>query len=276
MTNFTLYRKEIEMLEITKQLIISGDYHGGYRESITELFREGNNHLREDFLEIIPVERLEWAKELIFFLASVSFSCGGQIGSLYGRNRNVKDVINDITDLQELIAKECNKRFHYGVFYSWQSDLEGKYNRNFLEDAIEKSIKRVNQNTAKGPWLSLDKDTRGVPGSPDIVNTILQKIDRSVCFIADVTLIDTIGHKKVANPNVMLEVGYALSSLGYERVILICNTSYGELKELPFDLGLKRIIQYRYDATSSDEEKKAYKEKITSNLVDNMSSIVSL
>ena len=48
------------------------------------------------------------------------------------------------------------------------------------------------------------------------------------------------------------------------------------MKELQFDLGLKRIIQYRYDATSSDEEKKECKEKITSFLVDAMSSIVSL
>ena len=29
-----------------------------------------------------------------------------------------------------------------------------------------------------------------------------------------------------AYPNVMLELGYAFSSLGYERVVLVCNTAY--------------------------------------------------
>lgn len=276
MTNFTLYRKEIDMLGIIKQQFLNNQFHGGYRESVAELFQTSNNHLRDDFLDIIPVERLEWAKELISFLSTVNSSGSGSIGSIYRGNRKVVDVIADITELQELIATECNKRFRYGVFYSWQSDTEGKYTRNFIEDAIEKSIKKVNGEVSAGPRLSLDKDTRGVPGSPDIVNTILQKIDRSVCFIADITLIGNIGNKKVVNPNVMLELGYALSSLGYERVILVCNTAFGELKELPFDLGLKRVISYKYDLNCSDEEKKACKEALVSKLFDAMKAIVSL
>lgn len=212
MTNFALYRKEIEMLEITKQLFLKGQYHGGYRESIAELFFENNEHFRPEFLEIIPVENLEATKGLLFFLKTVNSSMSGghntTIGSIYGGSRNVKDVIASITALQDMIRVECNKRFHFGVFYSWQSDTESKYNRNFIEDALEKSVKSVNKAIADGPLLSVDKDTRGVPGSPDIVTTILQKIDRSVCFLADVTPIGRVGGKLIPNPNVMFELKF--------------------------------------------------------------------
>ena len=31
------------------------------------------------------------------------------------------------------------------IFYSWQSDITSKLNRNFIEDALEKAIKRLGQ-----------------------------------------------------------------------------------------------------------------------------------
>lgn len=280
MTNFSLYRKEIAMLEITKQLFLSGKYHGGYRESISELFYENNEHFRQEFLEIIPVENLEKTKELLFFLKNVSSSLTNgrytTIGSIYRKERNVQDVIDDITKLQDMIRTECNRRFHFGIFYSWQSDIESKYNRNFIEDALKKSVKNINEVIADGPLLSVDKDTRGVPGSPDIVTTILQKIDKSVCFLADVTPIGKVGEKSIPNPNVMFELGFALSSLSFERVILICNTAYGKLNELPFDLGLKRIIPYSYDKNTSDEEKRDCKQKLISTFQDAIKAIINL
>lgn len=49
MTNFSLYRKEIEMLEITKNLLSAGNYHGGYRESIAELFLKVITILEQNF-----------------------------------------------------------------------------------------------------------------------------------------------------------------------------------------------------------------------------------
>lgn len=280
MTNFSLYRKEIEILEITKQLFSQEKYHEGYRESIAELFYENNEHLRPDFLEIIPVECLEKTKKLLFFLKTVNSSSSNgvqsTVGSMYGGYRKVQDLINEMTELQNMIKTQCNNRFHYGVFYSWQSDTDSKYNRNFIEDVLERSVRNFNKENGDGPLLSVDKDTRGVPGSPDIVPTILQKIDRSVCFLADVTPIGKIGGKSVPNPNVMFELGFALSSLSFERVILVCNTAYGDLKELPFDLGLKRVIPYRYDMNTSDVEKKDCKQKLVSSFQDVLNTIASL
>ena len=47
-------------------------------------------------------------------------SGGGRIGSM-GGEKTVSGAIDEITRLQEIIKTECNERFHYGVFYSWQS-----------------------------------------------------------------------------------------------------------------------------------------------------------
>lgn len=275
MTNFTLYRKEIEILEITKNQFKSGKYHEGFRESVAELFLGNNNHLRDDFLEIIPVHELEWVKKLVFFLSTICSSGGGVIGSA-GAKKSVKDAIDEITRLQELIRTQCNARYHYGVFYSWQSDSNSTYNRNFIEKALENAIKEVDNKISGGPLIALDKDTRDIPGSPDITPTILQKIDRSVCFVADVTPITTVDGKRIPNPNVMFELGYALSTLGYERVIIVCNTIHCDPKELPFDLGLKRVMSYKYDKTTSLEDKQKCKEKLVEDLTRALMAIVSL
>lgn len=275
MTNFTLYRKEIEMLEITKNHFKKGRYLEGFKGSVAELFLDNNNHMRDDFLEIIPVHDLEWIRKLVLFLSTVTSFVGERIASIYGE-KNVNDIIKEISQLQELIRAQSNERYHYGVFYSWQSDNEPIYNRNFIEKSLEKAIKEVDKNISNGPLITLDKDTRGVPGSPDITPTILQKIDRSICFVADVTPITTVDGKRIPNPNVMFELGYALSTLSYERVIIVCNTVYCDLKELPFDLGLKRIMSYKYDASTSQEEKSNCKKQLVGDMTRALMTIVSL
>jgi len=57
------------------------------------------------------------------------------------------------------------------IFYSWQSDLENRTNRSFIEDALEKALKILHQDLEVHPALRdaefrLDKDTAGVPGTP--------------------------------------------------------------------------------------------------------------
>ena len=275
MTNFTLYRKEIEILEITREKFEKRKYHEGYRESIAELFLDSDNHLREDFLEIIPVNELEWVKKLIVFLSTITSSSSNGLIRSISMEKNVKDVINEITKLQDLIQTQCNERFYYGVFYSWQSDIDQRCNRNFIESALEKAIKETNKKISKGPLLSLDKDTRNVPGSPDITPMILQKVDNSICFVADVTPITRVSGKQIPNPNVMLELGYALSTLGFERVILICNIAKCDLRDLPFDLGLKRVMTYQYEEPISEDEKRVRKQKLTDDLVRALMAIVT-
>ena len=128
------------------------------------------------------------------------------------------------------------------IFYSWQSDIQNKFNRNFIKDCLERAIKQLNQELEIEDALRLDYDTKDVQGSPDISSTILRKIEESDIFIGDVTFITKSENEKYCpNPNVLIELGYALSSLGDGRVINIMNSSFGSPdKNLPFDLAHKR------------------------------------
>ena len=128
------------------------------------------------------------------------------------------------------------------IFYSWQSDIENKFNRNFIKDCLELAIKQLNQELEIEDALRLDHDTKDVEGSPDIANTILKKIEGSDIFIGDITFITKSKNEKhCPNPNVLIELGYALNSLGDNRVINIMNSSFGSPdKNLPFDLAHKR------------------------------------
>ncbi|MEJ0092704.1 MAG: hypothetical protein WDN46_04515 [Methylocella sp.] len=59
--------------------------------------------------------------------------------------------------------------------------------------------------------IKVDRDTRDVPGSPPIMETIFAKIDEAAVFLADLTYVaERIGGKKAPNPNVCIEHGYAL------------------------------------------------------------------
>ena len=50
---------------------------------------------------------------------------------------------------------------------------------------------------------------------------------------------------QIPNPNVMFELGFAVRSLGWDRVICICNEEYGDVETQPFDISKHRIITYR-------------------------------
>jgi hypothetical protein len=47
--------------------------------------------------------------------------------------------------------------------------------------------------------------------------------------------------KRMPNANVLLELGYAAAKVGWERIILVLNTAFGESEELPFDLIHRRF-----------------------------------
>jgi len=131
------------------------------------------------------------------------------------------------------------------VFYSWQSDLPNPTNRGFIQTALENAVTTIaNDNTVEVEPV-VDRDTQGVAGAPDIASTIFAKITAADVFIADVTII---AHPKngrpAPNPNVLIELGYALRGLGHERVVLIFNRSYGKIEELPFDLKMRRLVTY--------------------------------
>ena len=63
----------------------------------------------------------------------------------------------------------------YTVFYSWQSDLPNNTNRSFIESVIKTAIKGIKQSAKYELEPTFDKDTKGVPGSPNISQTVLEK-----------------------------------------------------------------------------------------------------
>ncbi|WP_420917155.1 TIR domain-containing protein [Dictyobacter halimunensis] len=103
--------------------------------------------------------------------------------------------------------------------------------------------------------MEIDEATRDEAGSPNILQTILKKITKADIFICDVSIINaTSKHgRKVPNPNVVFELGYAVSELGRERIILLFNTAYGTHQDLPFDFKPHRATSYHLDEGKLNE-----------------------
>lgn len=145
------------------------------------------------------------------------------------------------------------------VFWSWQSDTPGKIGRHFVKKALEVAIDELQTEIEvdePNRELHLDHDRKGVPGSPDLANTILEKIRATSIFIADVTPVgQTPDGKLVINPNVAIELGYALAHVGDQGLLMVLNGYYGDRESLPFDLKQKAgpiIFSLRPDVTKED------------------------
>ena len=110
----------------------------------------------------------------------------------------------------------------YKLFFSWQS--EDKKSRKTLDVALQNAVEALND---RGIRLEIDHSALGESGMPSIDQTILRKIDACDIFLADVTPVTTYQKssgnvmqvsKDVPNPNVLLELGYAMSALGVGRL----------------------------------------------------------
>lgn len=164
----------------------------------------------------------------------------------------------------------------FRIFYCWQSDLPNPTNRGFIEKALESAAKAISKDDSVDVQPDIDRDTLGIPGAPDIASTILAKIAQSQAFVCDLTIINREvsqdADKKVRlvpNPNVLIELGYALAVLGWERTILVFNTAFGRVEELPFDLRNKRVIDYHMplEATDRANERQALTRKLENALL---------
>lgn len=140
----------------------------------------------------------------------------------------------------------------FKIFYSWQSDLPSDRTRNFIRKCIDEAIELAEE--SETIEAERDEATKGITGSPNIVTTLFSKIDECELFVADLSLCYTENEKKEKkspNPNVLLELGYAVKTLGWERVICLCNTDYGD--EYPFDVAHNRITTYSLEGKNKRE-----------------------
>lgn len=133
------------------------------------------------------------------------------------------------------------------IFYSWQTDADRKINKDFIHDALVAAIKEINSDISlseadrRDGLLTLDQDTKGILGSPPIAETILKKIAVADVVVLDVSLVASgREQKRHINSNVAIELGYALGKRGYEPLLKVMNTYFGDFEKLPFDLKDRR------------------------------------
>lgn len=152
------------------------------------------------------------------------------------------------------------------VFYSWQSDTEAKFNRHFQLDCLKAAVKQINRELELDEPIREDHDTKGITGSPDIASTILSKIESCEVFLADITFVcHSERERALSNPNVLIELGYAMHALGSGRILNIMNTAFGEPEgKIPFDLAHKRWpITYNLSSGNLSEKPQIKRELIT-------------
>ncbi|WP_298257223.1 hypothetical protein [Bradyrhizobium sp.] len=173
------------------------------------------------------------------------------------------------------------------IFWAWQFELPGRISRHFIRSALEEAIARINRTSDIDEpdedfqnSLQIDYGRKGLKGSPDLAIEILKKIDSCTVFVGDVTPVgrgaahrtdedvDSPG-KALMNPNVAIELGYALKSRSTENVLMIMNGHYGKRADMPFDLGHKGgPIIYRLAPEATRQEIEAEKAKLVAVLAD--------
>ncbi|CAA0198068.1 TIR domain-containing protein [Tenacibaculum maritimum] len=134
----------------------------------------------------------------------------------------------------------------FKVFYSWQSDLPKPTNLNGIRKSLRSAINLV-EDKLTDKRIDIDEATRNTTGSPNIPLTIFAKISNCDVFICDLTTInsDSNENRKVPNPNVLIELGYAIATVGWERIIMLFNTNFGSFpSDLPFDIDRHRASPF--------------------------------
>lgn len=169
------------------------------------------------------------------------------------------------------------------LFWSWQSDTHQDSGRYFVRDVLVSLAEELNSEAeeAERPdidpdddegvagQVAIDHDTLDVGGSPRIADTILRKIREAAVFVVDVTPVaKTAGGKFVSNPNVMIELGYALRVMEVERIVLVMNLAENATrKRLPFDLRhWREPVSYSLKRDATEERKAEVAEQLKEGL----------
>lgn len=157
------------------------------------------------------------------------------------------------------------------LFYSWQSDLPNNSNRGLIQSCIEISLKEIFNENNNITEYKIESDSRDEVGTPDLVSSIFSKIDECDILLADISIINSNSElRKVPNPNVLIELGYASARIGWEKIICLFNKDYGRIEDLPFDIRSRKPLLYSTQNKETDKKnlKKILKIQIQ-NVIDN-------
>ena len=171
----------------------------------------------------------------------------------------------------------------FRIFYAWQSDRLANLCRSLIRTVLDAASNQLKDSLAiedapRRVEVEIDQDTQGEPGSPSVAATIFCKIKKSDAYVADLTFTscrESESGAPVPNPNVLLEYGYALRSLGEQRIIAVFNEEFGKCDDLPFDLRHKRRpIMYRTSAAESDEQAQAARRDLRQRLAKELAGAI--
>jgi len=203
--------------------------------------------------------------------------CGQVVGSI----EDFTFLCAGVSGRLDVVAKRFKtsspggmRRMSHKVFYSWQSDLPDETNRVFIERALHDASRVLAGDGSAGVEVVIDRDTMGVPGSPDITETVLAKIKQSEVVVCDVSIVTQgAGGRLMPNSNVMYELGRADETLGPGRVILVMNDAFGRPESLPFDVRNRRVITYRVPLGKANRAKE--RRRLASALAENIRMILT-
>jgi len=182
------------------------------------------------------------------------------------------------------------------IFWSWQSDTDGKTGRHFVRNALNAAIKQLKQQedveepneAARRQSLHSDAGVEGIPGSPEIAREILKKISTSQVIIADVTPVGksslrkdehgkSLKPKALMNPNVAIELGYGMARLPENHFLMVMNTHYGDRSSVPFDLaGRNGPIMYNLAPDATKEQIEGEQSKLRGTFVQALREFLKL
>lgn len=213
--------------------------------------------VKQSILEDLPLREHIALTRAVFGMTGLNSLASGS-----RKNPEIRSHIEYINRWATELSKRSKRTGTPKIFYSWQATRPSSANRGLIRTSLTKAIEKLNEEFAVEDRneATLDSDTANTPGSPDIIRTILAKIDAATIFVADITLVN----ETQPNANVMFELGYAIKALGESNIILLFNEHYGKTKDLPFDLGLKRAMLYCCDSNS--EDKSAVKKELANKL----------
>ena len=169
----------------------------------------------------------------------------------------------------------------FSLFFAWQSDSPLDDNKHLIRDAAKIAVKRVAADAEVEESPRLDHDTKGMSGTPEVANAIFSKIERAGMFLADVTFVGSSrSHdgrdKKLPNMNAAIELGYAGRAIGWERIILVMNTAYGQPDEQVFDIKHRRNpITFWVAADSTAEHRKEERNKLARTIEESIRARLS-
>lgn len=160
------------------------------------------------------------------------------------------------------------------IFFSWQIDRPNGGERHLIEQAIKDAIARIAADAmveeAVREGLDVDRDTKGVGGTPPIIETIFSKIDRAAIFVPDLTFVCHRADGRLSpNPNVLIEYGWALKSRSHTRMMPVMNVFHGDpaTESMPFDMAhLRHPIKFNLPESASKEVRRATRDTLSKEL----------